>query len=62
MSTFREGHRVRLRESHQTGTVVEVAKGNAADSVLVEWDGSQLDSHWNRYTRSWHPSPHLEKL
>jgi hypothetical protein len=52
MSSFLTGARVRLRESRRTGTVVQVAKGNASDSVLVEWDESQLDSRWNRYLLS----------
>ena len=62
MIHLRNGSRVRLRESSRIGTVVEIASGNAADAVLVDWDEDQLDSHWNRQRRTWEPSPHLEGI
>lgn len=62
MSNFLTGSRVRRRETSQTGTVVDVIKGNVADAVHVEWDETQLDSRWNRHQRTWEPSARLERI
>ena len=62
MPNFLTGSRVRRRETSQTGTVVDVIKGKVADAVHVEWDETQMDSHWNRYQRTWEPSAHLERI
>lgn len=60
--SFSAGGRVRLRETSQTGTVIERIAGNVVDAVHVEWDSPRLDSRWNRHHRSWEPSTHLEGI
>ncbi len=60
MIHLQEGFRVRHIHTAQTGTVVDVVKGNVADAVHVQWDDPQMDSRWNRHRRTWEPSSHLE--